>query len=195
MAQKRMYKDLRSLAKRANQRMVELEKRGMKTAAYEAVQGQLEMAGVKKKKATGRRFSETGKATYNEYEIMKKILDRFLSAKTSTVTGTNKFYNDVWEGAKRNLDIEKYGITRDEYMAIWENLPSKERDRLYGSGTIIKMVSTALRKGRGRAEDGERMSVAEIIQEIQSSKNVKDAYKRLGINYKDMTETANLGSL
>ena len=195
MAQKRYYKDLRTLAKRANQRMVELEKRGMKTGAYEAVQGFLEMAGNKKKRATGRRFSETGKATYNEYELMKKFLNRFLDAKTSTVTGTKKFYNDVWEGARKNLNIDAYGISRDEYMEIWENLPNKKKDRLYGSGTIIKMVSTKLRKGREDAQDGDRMSVAEIIDEIQASKNTKDAYNRLGINYRDMKDTTMLGSL
>ena len=195
MAQKRYYKDLRTLAKRANQRMVELEKRGMKTGAYEAVQGYLEMAGIKRKSATGRRFSETGKATYNEYEVMKKFLDRFLGAKTSTVTGTKKFYNDVWEGAKKNLNIDQYGITKDEYMEIWENLPSKKKERLYGSGTIIKMVATKLRKGRDDPQDGERVTVAEIIDEIQSSKNIKDAYKRLGIDYRDMKATTRLGSL
>lgn len=195
MAQKRYYKDLRTLAKRANQRMVELEKRGMKTGAYEAVQGYLEMAGVKRKSATGRRFSETGKATYNEYELMKKYLNRFLEAKTSTVTGTKKFYDDVWEGARRNLNIDAYGITKEEYMEIWENLPNKKKERLYGSGTIIKMVSTKLRKGLDGAQDGDRMSVAEIINEIQASKNIKDAYKRLGINYRDMKDTTRLGSL
>ena len=194
MAQKRFYKDLRTLAKRANQRMVELEHRGMVTAAYNAVQGFLEMAGVKKRKARGRRFSETGKATYNEYEVMKKYLERFLGAKTSTVTGTKKFYNDVWEGAERNLGISKYGITKDEYMQIWESLPNKKQDRLYGSGTIIKMVSTALRKGR-ETRDTNAVSVSEIIGEIQASKNVKDAYKRLEINYKDMKKTASLGSI
>lgn len=195
MAQKRYYQELRTLAKRANQRMVELEKRGMKTAAYEAVQGYLEMAGIKAKRAKGRRFSETGKATYNEYEVMNKILNKFLGAKTSTVTGTKKLYNDVWEGAKKNLNIEEYGITKDEYFEIWENLPTKKRDRLYGSGTIIKMVSTALRKGNGEAVSGERVSVAEIVAEIQASKNTKDAYNRLGITYKDMKETAGLGRL
>lgn len=195
MAQKRYYKDLRTLAKRANQRMVELEKRGMKTGAYEAVQGFLEMAGQKKKSATGRRFSETGKATYNEYELMKKFLNRFLGAKTSTVTGTKKFYNDVWEGAKKNLNIDQYGINKDEYMEIWKNLPSKKKERLYGSGTIIKMVATALRKGREETQDGERMTVAEIVEEIQASKNTKDAYNRLGINYRDMKNTTRLGSL
>lgn len=195
MAQKRFYKDLRTLAKRANQRMVELEKRGMKTGAYEAVQGFLEMAGTKVRGSGGRRFSETGKATYNEYELMKKFVNRFLEAKTSTVTGTKKFYNDVWEGAKRNLDIEKYGITKEQYMEIWDNLPNKKKERLYGSGTIIKMVSTAIRKKGGTPEEQNRVDIKEIIDEIQSSKNTKDAYKRLGINYKDMKETTALGSL
>lgn len=194
MAEKRFYKDLKKLAKRANQRMVELERRGMETNAYEFVQGYLEMAGVKRKSATGRRFSETGKATYNEYEVMKKFLDRFLNSKTSTVSGTKKFYNDVWEGAKRNLEIDKYGITKDEYLAIWENLPAKKKDRLYGSGTIIKMTSTALRKN-DTLEDENKMSVKEIVEEIQNSKNVKSAYKSLGITYKDMKQTTSLGRL
>lgn len=194
MAQKRFYKELRTLAKRANQRMVELERRGMDTAAYNAVQGYLEMAGVKKNKATGRRFSETGKATYNEMQVMKKFLNRFLGAKTSTVTGTKKFYEDVWQGAERNLNISNYDITKDEYMQIWESLPNKKKDRLYGSGTIIKMVSTALRKNE-QEKDENALTVAEIITEIQASKNIKDAYNRLGITYKDMKQTASLGKL
>lgn len=195
MAQKRFYKDLRTLAKRANQRMVELEKRGMKTAAYEATQAFLEMAGNKVRGSGGRRFSETGKATYNEYELMKKFVNRFLEAKTSTVTGTNKFYDDVWEGAKRNLDIEKYGISKEQYLKIWDSLPKKKRDRMYGSGTIIKMVSTAIRKKGGTPQDENRVDIKEIIDEIQASENTKDAYKRLGITYKDMKETTALGSL
>lgn len=194
MAQKRFYKELKTLAKRANQRMVELERRGMKTGAYEAVQGFLEMAGQKKKRATGRRFSETGKATYNEYELMKKFLNRFLDAKTSTVTGTKKFYEQVYQTAEERMQLSKYGINKDDYLAIWENLPSKKKDRLYGSGTIIKMVSTALRKGK-ETKDGNAVSVAEIVSEIQSSKNTKDAYSKLGITYKDMKQTASLGSL
>lgn len=194
MAQKRYYKELRILAKRANQRMVELERRGMDTAAYNAVQGYLEMAGVKKNKATGRRFSETGKATYNEMQVMKKFLNRFLGSKTSTVTGTKKFYNDVWEGAERNLNISNYGITKDEYMQIWESLPNKKKDRLYGSGTIIKMVSTALRRN-AETKDENALTVSEIVTEIQASKNTKDAYNRLGITYKDMKQTASLGKL
>ena len=195
MAQKRFYKDLRTLAKRANQRMVELEKRGMKTPAYEATQAILEMAGNKVRGRGGRRFSETGKATYNEYELMKKFVNRFLNAKTSTVTGTNKFYDDVWEGAKRDLHIENYGITKKQYMEIWENLPKKKKDRLYGSGTIIKMVSTVIRKKGEAPQDENRVDIKEIIDEIQASENTKDAYKRLGIDYKDMEETAALGSL
>lgn len=195
MAQKRFYKDLRTLAKRANQRMVELEKRGMKTGAYNAVQGYLELAGVKKKSATGRRFSETGKATYNEYELMKKYLERFLDAKTSTVTGTKRFYEQVYQTAEEKYGItSKYGISKDDYLKIWEELPNKKKDRLYGSGTIIKMVSTALRNGK-ETKDGNAVSVAEIVSEIQSSKNTKDAYKKLGITYKDMKETASLGSM
>ena len=105
MASTRFYKDLRQLAKQANQRMVRLEKAGIKSPAYEAAQAKLEMIGRSSKTAQGRRFSETGKATYNEYEQIKKILEEFIGQKTSTVKGANKYIDDVWQGAQKSEKI------------------------------------------------------------------------------------------
>ena len=194
MAYKRFYKDLKAMAKRANQRMVELERRGLNTGAYNKVQGYLEMMGAKKKKATGRRFSETGKATYNEYQTMKKFLSRFLEAKTSTVTGTKKFYDKVWQTANERMNLVERGITKDEYMKIWETLPDDNRDRVYGSDTIINIVSTTLNKGT-KKKNGEALTVEEIVTKIQNSSRVKDAYKSLGITYKDIKENKKLGGI
>ena len=56
------YSDLRTLAKRANQRMRELEKRDAQSPAYQAVQAKLEMLGKRASASKGRRFSESGRA-------------------------------------------------------------------------------------------------------------------------------------
>ena len=194
MAYKRYYKDLKAMAKRANQRMVELERRGMNTGAYNKVQGYLEMMGAKKKRATGRRFSETGKATYNEYQTMKKFLSRFLEAKTSTVTGTKKFYDKVWQTANERMNLTERGISKDEYMKIWETLPDDNRERVFGSDTIINIVSTTLNKGT-KKKNGQALTVEEIVTKIQNSSRVKDAYKSLGITYKDIKENKKLGGI
>ena len=50
------------------------EKQGIKSPAYKAVQAKLEMIGRQTKGDRGRRFSETGRATYNEDELQKRIL-------------------------------------------------------------------------------------------------------------------------
>ena len=194
MAQKRYYKDLKAMAKRANQRMVELEHRGLKAGAYNRVQGYLEMMGKKSKRETGRRFSETGKATYNEYQTLKKFLSRFLESKTSTVRGTKSFYDKVWRTANERMNLAERGITKDEYMEIWENLPDDNRDRVFGSDTIISMVTTALNKG-GKKKTGEALTVSEIVEKIQNASNVKDAYRSIGITYKDVKENKSLGDI
>ena len=95
MANKRFYADLRSKAKRANQRMLRLEREGITSAAYQAAQAKLEVLGRQASGDKGRRFSESGKATYNEMRLQSMILDEFLNAVTSTVSGTKQYYEDV----------------------------------------------------------------------------------------------------
>ena len=94
----RFYNDLRLKEKAANERMRQLEKRGLNSPAYQSVQAQLEILGKRTKGNRGRRFSETGKATYNEAELLNKILDNFLyEQSTSTVKGAKEYQKDVWE--------------------------------------------------------------------------------------------------
>ena len=63
--------EIKKLAKRANQRMVELEQHAINSPAYKAVQATLEMMGRRAKTAFGRRFSETGKGTSVQYRVQR----------------------------------------------------------------------------------------------------------------------------
>ena len=193
----RYYADLRRLAKVANQRMVELEKRGIKSPAYNAVQAKLEILGRRSSDVRGRRFSETGKATYNQYEYEKKILTDFINAQTSTIRGAKKWSSDVWEGAlrsKKNLGLQAAGITKDEWLDFWQNMPANQKERSFGSETIVEMLRTYTVKN-GKKKDEQKMSVHEIAEAIQNAKNTKAAHKALGINYKDIKKTKSLGAL
>lgn len=186
MANVRFYRDLRLKQKAANERMRQLEKAGIQSPAYQAVQAKLEVLGKRPKGARGRRFSETGKATYNEMEVLDKILNEFLyEQKTSTLTGAREYERDVWESANKNNQLTQAGITRDEWLEFWKSMPDR-KDRLYGSSQIVAMVRAYSMKNRG-LEDEDKMSVQEIADEIQNSKNLKSAYKALGLTYSEVS--------
>ena len=186
MANTRYYKELRLKEKAANERMRQLEKAGIKSPAYLAAQAKLEVLGKTAKNGRGRRFSESGKATYNEMEILNKILNEFLyEQETSTLKGARQYEEDVWNTANKNAKLSDIGITRDDWLEFWETMPDR-KERLYGSSQLVAMMR-AYTKKNGELDDQNKMSMQEIAEEIQASKNLKDAYKKLGITTSEVT--------
>lgn len=182
----RFYNDLRLKEKAANERMRQLEKKGLNSPAYQSVQAQLEILGKQTKGNRGRRFSETGKATYNEAELLNKILDNFLyEQSTSTVKGAKEYQKDVWESANENNKLSEAGISKDDWLHFWESMPDK-KDRIYGSSQIVAMVRAYSMKNN-KLDYEDKMSVEEIADEIQNSKNLKSAYKALGLKYDEVS--------
>lgn len=197
MANVRFYNDLRLLQKRANQAMVRLERLGIQSPAYQAAQAKLEVLGKQTQGNRGRRFSETGKATYNEYEYQKRILEDFLGMSTRTQQGAKQWVEDVWQGAlksDKDLKLQEAGITRDEWLDFWANMPANHKDRAFGSEVIVKMLRTYTYKNQ-QMNDEQKLSMAEIAEAIQNASSVKSAYSSLGINYKDVKEVNSLGAL
>lgn len=210
MANVRFYKELRLKEKAANERMRQLEKFDMNSPAYQAVQAKLEILGKQTKGNRGRRFSETGKATYNEMEILNKVLDEFLYGDvTSTVKGAREYWDDVWSTANKNAHLDEIGISRREWLDFWETMGDK-KDRLYGSSqNVAIMRAFAIKKDANQKEmqalrekkrltkkdqarleqleDLDKMTTQEIADEIQASRNLKDAYKKLGLANSEVT--------
>lgn len=206
---KRFYPELRLKQKAANERMRQLEKLEMKSPAYQAVQAKLEILGKSMKGNRGRRFSETGKATYNEMEVLNKVLDEFLYGDTtSTIKGARDYWDDVWTTANKNAHLNEIGISREEWLDFWESMPDK-KERLYGSSQNVAIIRAfAIKKDANRTEmqalrdkrkltadeqarleqleDLNSMTAQEIVDEIQASKNLKNAYSRLGLTYNDV---------
>lgn len=183
---KRLYSDLRLKEKAANERMRQLEKAGIKSPAYLNVQAKLEVLGKATKGERGRRFSETGKATYNEKELLNKILDEFLyNEKTSTLAGAREYERNVWESANKNNKLAAAGISRDDWLAFWQAMPDR-KERLYGSTQIVAMMRAYSMKN-AKLEDENKLSVQEIADEIQNSKNLKSAYRALGLTPTEVT--------
>lgn len=191
MAQIRMYKELRLKQKAANERMRQLEKADIKSPAYQSIQAKLEVLGKQSKDNRGRRFSETGKATYNEMEVQMKILDEFLSQGTSKIRGAREYYDTVWESANENNKLSDIGITKEQWFEFWENMPNKKKDRMFGSAQIVNMLQAYVKKG-DKLEEENKMSMSEIAEEIQSHTSLKAAYKSLGITQNDVRNVRKL---
>lgn len=193
--QTRKFEDLRKLQKQANQRLVRLEQLGIKSPAYQAVQAELEILGKQKKGDRGRRFAETGKATYNEYEMQMKILKDFLyNMSTSTTKGAKQWEEDVWTGAlesDKDLKLQETGITKDDWLDFWANMPSNKKDRLLGSELYVQLFRTYTYKNR-RLQDNQKMSAEEIAEAIREQKDMKSAKDKLGLSTKDLREVDRL---
>ena len=185
--------ELRKAAKRANQRMRELESRGTRSPALQGVQARLTAIGQKPTRSGARRFSETGKfKNENEKRQFEKLVKDFLESKTSTVKGVKEYRRDVLESAQQKYVYTGAGLSDEDYLAIWDALPDEEIDRVFGSEQIIALVETATEK-QGRRQNDNEMSVSEMIEKIQNASSLSNALDSLGITLPEFVET--LGDL
>lgn len=186
--------ELKAKLHAANQRMRELEKRGIDSPAYKQAQATLEMMGVKRRAATGRRFSETAKGTWNQLQQIEKAVDIFLGSKSSKITGIKKFQEQTWKTANKDGNLSQFGITKKDYFDFWSGMPSNKKDRLLGSDVYITILKTLTRKG-GKTKDDQAWTAAEIAEAIKEAKSAKEAYKAVGLTYRDIKKTRDLGAL
>lgn len=195
MAQKRAYKDIQLMAKRVNERMRQLEKKDIKSPAYRSLQATLEMMGKRGTDNYGRRFSEGKMYTYTEAMSLRSILSKALGKETLSLSGAKSYYDKVWQGALNNpkLKIKENGITREQWFEFWENMPTKEKDRTYGSEQNVKLLIEYTRQ-HGKLGIDNAMTAEEIAAEIQASTSLKDAYKKLGMSVKGK-KSRDLGAL
>lgn len=185
--------EIRRLAKRANQRFVEMESRGIKSPAYKAAQSALEMMGRRSDKAGGRRFSETGKGTENELRQMKSELEKFLNQQTSTVSGYKKYRKEVYKGADKEYHLIEAGISQEQFEELWEELPDREQDRMYYAAYYIQIMETYEMKVKsGEIKKENTLTITDMVRILEGSKSLKEALSQLGISAQDIREKHNI---
>lgn len=186
---KRFDPELRLMQKAANERLRQLEKQGIKSPAYNALQAKLEILGKERKGERGRRFSETGKGTYNEREMQKKILNEFLHQKTASVSGAKDYYDRVWESANKDDKLTKAGISRDQWFDFFDSLPDSKKDRMYYSQQV-KIFKAFMRKNGELVDEG-KITVEQIANAIQDAQTLDKAFSN--INTLTMSERTTKG--
>lgn len=192
--QVREFNDLRLMAKAANQAMVRLERLGIKSPAYDYAQAALAIMGQPTKGERGARFDERGKATYNEYEYMKRVIQKFLKATTRTQKGAREWVENVWQGGNKAYDLEAHGISKEDWLDFWKEMPANQKNRSFGSEVIVYLMRAYSMKN-GKKKDEQKMDIKEVAQKIQESKSLKEAYKNLGLTRTQYNKSKRLGKL
>ena len=197
-------KNLKRQAKKANRRMRELEAKGYNSPAYKAVQAQLEMMGIRKTTAKGRRFSESGKATdQNDLRQQMSVIEKFLNSKTSTRTGYEEYRQSIFESASKSYDFDKYGISQSDYEELLESLPDETSDRQYYISYYIEVMeayTVKLERDKANANtfkeveriEENKLPIDEIVKIIDSAKDYKTALSNIGLSIKDINKIKKL---
>lgn len=183
-------RELKLKAKRANQRMKQLEKFGKKPPAYTAIQARLEIAGRRKGTASGRRFSETGKyLNKNDLKYQESLIDKFLAARTSTITGYKEWQAEIYATANKHMNLTSGGISQDQYFELWDALPDDERDRVYYAEYYINVMQAyEMKKQKGEVKNENAYSVQELVDIMDSAKSYKDALSKIGLTISDIND-------
>lgn len=146
--------EVATMAKRANQRLRELEKRGLTEASHayryvERLTFDADSATAKDKKGRIKWNTNTRGKSYQQLQHEKAELERFLNqAKTSTVRGTlaqfEKGYQTYEEKAKK---AGRKTVSRSEYGDIWRMRNIKNLQKIYGSNEAVRIIERALARG------------------------------------------------
>lgn len=133
---------LRKYAKRANQRLVRLEKAGLNHYAYSNAMAYLRDSGK-------RRFSESigtiGKMTNFQRKTELSAIMEFLGAKTSTVGG----YKAILKSNAKRLADKGINIDNEDFFTFLRSDEYKSAKSKLGSEQVMENVDQALSQGIG----------------------------------------------
>lgn len=141
--------ELTQMVKRANERLRQLERKGLKTSpAYKAAE-RLALRAGKLMGSTGKgeiKFSTNIRSlSINERSQLRQEVTRFLQADTSTVKGVKKVLEKVipaYEERFKNFDFS--GIDMEEALNIWNTSIARQFADMYGSDKTSDAINTAI---------------------------------------------------
>lgn len=188
MNRKDLNKRVRQLVKRANQRLTEIEKRGLsgQSRAYEYVSSELPnryfLTQVIEKKSTGRaglKFrTNIGSLKKSEVEQIKTAVESFLSAKTSTTTGIQDVQKKSIESFKERFGEETFKQFDEQGF---ENFMSGEMWKKAYNNWGSDEINTAI-AAHGYATVESALSQA-LQDNVEDWKYVEDRIKQLEERY------------
>ena len=117
--QQKLYEELRKLAKRANQRIVRLERQfGKDKWAVKNLRDRLDTQKLQAWTKTGR-IKYNKSMTITELRAVIKATKQFLNSQTSTKRGIEKVRKKQIEGIQKSLSMEEEEITYEDAETLY----------------------------------------------------------------------------
>lgn len=120
--QQQLYNELKKLSKRANQRLVRLEREfGKDTWASKKLRNRLESEPIQAWTHSGR-IKVNKSMSITQMRAVIKATEQFLVSKTSTVSGVKKVRKTTISGLARSLGTDEHELSNEEAETLYDML-------------------------------------------------------------------------
>lgn len=176
----------RKLAKRANSRLLALERAGIEYGAYAQAAAYLSQIVEPGRKL---RFSERPKLPLKELRQQLYEMERFLSAQTSTVGGVRKYQSQVYATAAARYNFDKGTVTEADYLAFVssQSFQVAKKQGYVSSEELVEFFNYAYSEGKTKTE------IKEALNDLNKGKieDLQELYKSVDLDFFDYFTTRN----
>lgn len=141
---------LRTLAKRANSRLLSLERGGYTKNAYEKAKYNIDKIYGKREKQKTRFSERTGNLSKMQVAREIRAVTEFLTSVSSTVSGNKKIRKSRENWVKANLGVDMENV--DDFFEYMEAFTSNRIHDYLDSKQVMKDINAAIEQGMTKAE-------------------------------------------
>lgn len=176
----------RKLAKRANGRLLSLERAGIEYGAYAQAAHYLSQVVSPGRKL---RFSEAAALPLKDLRQQLYELERFLNAQTSTVGGVHKYQSQVYATAAARYNFDTGAISEADYLNFVSSqaFQVSKKQGYISSEELVEFFNYASSQGKTNTE------IKQALNELNRGK-IEDAqalYNTVGLDFFDYFTTRN----
>lgn len=174
----------RKLAKRANSRLLALERAGIEYGAYSQAAAYLSQIVEPGRKL---RFSERPKLPLKELRQQLYEMERFLNAQTSTVGGVRKYRSQVYATAAARYNFNTDSVTEADYLAFVssQSFQVSKKQGYISSEELVEFFNYAAFQGKTNAE------INKALNDLNKGKieDLQALYKAVDLDFFDYFTT------
>ena len=173
--------EVSKMAKTANQRLREIEKRGLQSPSHayryvERLYADQDSATDVDSRGRFKWSTNTRKKTYQELQHEKAELERFLyHAHTSTVSGTRAQYSKGYQTYKNKMaGLGRVPLSEQDYADMWRQKNMQSRKKDYGSDQIMDIYEAGVEQGLSIEE------ITNMLEDMPPDSTITEIYDELG---------------
>lgn len=170
----------RKLAKRANSRLLSLERAGIEYGAYAQAAHYLSQVVSPGRKL---RFSEVAALPLKDLRQQLYEMERFLNAQTSTVGGVHKYQSQVYATAAARYNFDTGAISEADYLNFVSSqaFQVSKKQGYISSEELVEFFNYASSQGKTNTE------IKQALNDLNKGKieDVQVLYNTVGLDFFD----------